>query len=193
MRNTSIIRRATGALAVALAALLATGPDTQAEARAYAGSYDGPMYVPAPAKSRAGLRVAVKRSGYAANKRKGKRYAARGGSRNDASPYRRSVTGGGGVRWIASAACLNGHLRSVVAGAAAYGSVTVSSTCRSQGHNRRVGGAKKSHHLTGNAVDFRVHGNWRAAYAYLRSSGLGGLKHYGGGLFHADTGPKRSW
>jgi hypothetical protein len=30
--------------------------------------------------------------------------------------------------------------------------------------------------------------------AYLRSSGMvGGLKHYGGGLFHIDTGARRSW
>ncbi len=78
--------------------------------------------------------------------------------------------------------------------AANYGSVTVSSTCRSKGHNAAVGGAKKSYHLSGSAVDFRVHGNSSAAYAYLRSSGaVGGLKHYGGGLFHIDTGPRRSF
>ena len=70
----------------------------------------------------------------------------------------------------------------------------MSSTCRNAGHNRRVGGAPRSHHLSGDAVDFRVHGNWRGAFAALRNMGsLGGVKHYGGGLFHIDTGPRRSW
>lgn len=106
-----------------------------------------------------------------------------------------SVSGGGGIRWAASSGCLNSGLRSVVASVASvFGNVTVNSTCRSRGHNRRVGGARHSHHLTGNAVDFRVRGNWRGVWAYLRSSGgVGGMKHYGGGLFHIDTGARRSW
>jgi hypothetical protein len=30
--------------------------------------------------------------------------------------------------------------------------------------------------------------------AFLRSHGsVGGLKHYGGGLFHIDSGPRRGW
>ena len=109
-------------------------------------------------------------------------------------PKQKSLTGGG-VRWAASAGCLNGTLKSVVYQVAAnYGSVTVNSTCRSKGRNRAVGGARKSWHLSGNAVDFRVHGNYRGVYAYLKSHGsLGGVKHYGGGLFHIDTGPRRSW
>lgn len=108
----------------------------------------------------------------------------------------KSVTGGGGgVRWVASAGCLNGQLAAVVRQVAAnYGSVTVNSTCRSKQRNRAVGGAHRSKHLTGNAVDFRVRGNVRAVAAYLRSSGsVGGFKHYGGGLFHIDTGPRRTW
>lgn len=105
-----------------------------------------------------------------------------------------SLSGGGNVRWVASASCLESSLQSVVASLASFGSVTVSSTCRNHSHNRRVGGARKSHHLTGSAVDFRLRGNVRAAMAYLRSSGVvGGIKHYGGGLFHIDTGPRRSW
>lgn len=125
----------------------------------------------------------------------GKKYAAIDTKTlTDVSPPSKSLTGGG-VRWVATSSCLNGTLVSVIGQVAAnYGATTVSSTCRSKGHNANVGGAKKSHHLTGNAVDFRVHGNWRGAYAFLRSHGsLGGVKHYGGGLFHADTGPKRSW
>lgn len=128
-------------------------------------------------------------------KSKKKRYAALDtGAMIDTAPTK-SIAGGGGIRWVASAGCLNGTLRSVVAQVAAnYGSVTVNSTCRGKSHNRKVGGAPKSHHLTGNAVDFRVRGNVRAVYAYLRSHGsIGGVKHYGGGLFHIDTGPRRSW
>lgn len=101
---------------------------------------------------------------------------------------------GGGIRWAASSSCLNSQLSGVIASVASqYGSVTVSSTCRSHAHNASVGGAKKSYHLTGDAADFRVHGNWGAAYGYLKSAHSGGLKHYGGGLFHIDTGPARSW
>ncbi len=136
-----------------------------------------------------------KKSKKQASAGKKKRYAALDtGAMIDTAP-KKSVAGGGGIRWVASAGCLNGTLRSVVAQVAAnYGSVTVSSTCRGKSHNRKVGGAPKSHHLTGNAVDFRVRGNVGAVYAYLRSHGsIGGVKHYGGGLFHIDTGPRRSW
>lgn len=122
-------------------------------------------------------------------------YAERGTRRRGGgSPFGPSLSGGGGVRWVASAGCLNPTLRSVVASMARFGGVTVSSTCRSHAHNRRVGGAPRSHHIGGNAVDFRVHGNVGAAYAALRSmAGVGGLKHYGGGLFHVDTGPRRGF
>lgn len=105
-----------------------------------------------------------------------------------------NLSGGGRVRWVASSNCLNGTLQAVVASLSSLGSVTVSSTCRSHSRNRRVGGARKSHHLTGDAVDFRVRGNVAAVMAALRSnSSVGGIKHYGGGLFHVDTGPRRSW
>ncbi len=105
----------------------------------------------------------------------------------------RSLSGGGNVRWVAASGCLTGALRSAIASVAAnYGSVTVNSTCRSAGHNARVGGAPKSYHLAGNAVDFRVSGNISGAASYLAGLG-GGYKHYGGGLFHVDTGPRRSF
>ncbi len=113
----------------------------------------------------------------------------------DVAPQPKTSLTGGGVRWIASASCLDPRLKAIVyAVASNYGHVTVNSTCRSRKHNRRVGGARRSQHLTGSAVDFRVRGNHRAAYAYLRSnSAVGGFKHYGGGLFHIDTGPRRTW
>lgn len=106
-----------------------------------------------------------------------------------------SLSGGGSIRWIASPRCLAGSLRGVLAQVAAnFGPITVNSTCRSPRHNRRVGGAPKSYHLTGNAVDFRIGGNASRVLAFLsRQRGVGGLKHYGRGVFHIDTGPRRTW
>lgn len=107
-----------------------------------------------------------------------------------------SIFGGGGgdkVRYVASSGCLSSNLSGVISSVSTYGSVTVSSTCRSHSHNASVGGAKKSHHLTGDAADFRVHGDYQAAYAHLRNVHGGAVHHYGGGLFHIDNGAKRSW
>ena len=126
-------------------------------------------------------------------KKKGVKVAALGNSYYADEKPKKSLSGGG-VRWVASSGCLDGGLKSVIyAVASNYGSVTVSSTCRSKGHNRAVGGASKSKHLTGDAADFRVHGNYSGLVAFVRSHGAGGVKHYGGGLFHIDNGPTRSW
>lgn len=148
-------------------------------------------------------KYAVKRKklgGYAAatepkrRKAKGVRVAALGNSYYGESTPKKSLTGGS-VRWVASAGCLDSGLKAVLYQVANnFGPLTVSSTCRAKGHNRKVGGAPKSKHLTGDAADFRVHGNVRGVYAFLRSHGsIGGLKHYGGGLFHIDNGDRRSW
>jgi uncharacterized protein YcbK (DUF882 family) len=101
----------------------------------------------------------------------------------------------GGISWQASAACVPSQLRGVLNDlAATYGSVTVTSTCRSRSANRAAGGAFKSYHLSGEAVDFRVSGGHGSVYAFLsRHGSVGGLKHYGGGLYHIDTGPRRAW
>ena len=124
-----------------------------------------------------------------AERRRNVQVASLGGGYS--APKARSLGGSGGVKWVANAGCLNGSLQGVVSHVAAnYGSVTVSSTCRSSEGNRRAGGAPKSYHLSGDAVDFRVHGNVSGAAAYLSSRG-GGYKHMGGGLFHVDTGPSR--
>ncbi|MGB4864270.1 MAG: D-Ala-D-Ala carboxypeptidase family metallohydrolase [Hyphomicrobium sp.] len=142
-----------------------------------------------------------KLGGYAAltepkkKKYKGVKVAALGNSYMPQPSTSSKSLSGGGVRWVASSGCLDGSLKAVVYQVAAnYGPVTVNSTCRSKGHNRAVGGAPRSKHLSGNAVDFRVRGNVGGVYAYLKSSGsVGGLKHYGGGLFHIDNGDRRSW
>ena len=105
-----------------------------------------------------------------------------------------SITGGSArIEWIASSRCLTARLKAAINYVARnYGRVRVNSTCRSRRHNRRVGGASRSYHIGGRAADIRVFGNVRAAARYLRRV-AGGYKHYGGGLFHIDTGPKRSW
>ncbi len=126
-------------------------------------------------------------------KKKGVKVAALDGGSYGSEP-KKSLSGGS-VRWVASSGCVDGSLKSVIYQVASnFGPVTVSSTCRSKGHNRAVGGAKRSKHLTGDAIDFRVHGNNRGVYAFLRSNGaVGGLKHYGGGLYHIDNGDRRTW
>jgi uncharacterized protein YcbK (DUF882 family) len=120
------------------------------------------------------------------------RVASLGDSNSYSSPPPKVSSGN--VSWVASSGCLPSRLKSVIYEAASYGSITVSSTGRSKSHNSSVGGASRSYHLACQAADFRVHGNWGAASAFLRNHGdVGGFKHYGGGLFHIDTGPRRSW
>jgi len=111
-----------------------------------------------------------------------------------ATPTPAPVTGGGArIHWLASSRCLAPRLRAAIGHVASnYGRVRVNSTCRSRKSNRRAGGARHSYHLKGQAADLRVFGNIRAAARYFRKV-AGGYKHYGGGLFHIDTGPKRSW
>jgi uncharacterized protein YcbK (DUF882 family) len=101
------------------------------------------------------------------------------------------------IKWLplASVDCLAAPLRGVLADlASTFGPLTVRWTCRDKSLNARVGGAKRSYHLTGNAVDFNMTGNYRAILSFLKGNKLvGGLKHYGGGAFHIDTGPRRTW
>jgi uncharacterized protein YcbK (DUF882 family) len=74
-----------------------------------------------------------------------------------------------------------------------FGPVTVNSTCRSVRHNAAVGGAHRSYHIGGNAVDFSIRGDARAVHAFLRNQkSVGGLKFYGT-HFHIDSGLRRTW
>lgn len=123
------------------------------------------------------------------------RTASLGDSYVPAPTVDRSLTGRR-VNWVAAFRCLNASLRAVVDQvASSFGPVTVNSTCRSRRHNARVRGARHSHHLSGNAVDFRVRGaNLRAVYSFLRNhASVGGLKLYRRGFFHIDTGARRTW
>jgi hypothetical protein len=101
------------------------------------------------------------------------------------------------IKWmpLASVNCLAAPLRGVLAElAATFGPLTVRWTCRDKSLNARVGGARRSYHLTGNAVDFNMTGNYRAILGFLKGKKqVGGLKHYGNGAFHIDTGPRRTW
>jgi hypothetical protein len=91
--------------------------------------------------------------------------------------------------------CLPGSLTAVLADVASkFGVVSVQSTHRSSGVNRRAGGARQSLHLACRAIDFRVKSRAGGVMAYLRSRPeVGGLKVYRNGIIHIDNGSRRSW
>jgi Peptidase M15 len=169
---------------------------SQAPKKSYAKSSEGKKIAKKSYANKGGKKL----GGYAeatepkVRKNKGVKVAALGNSYYPEPKAKKSLSGGG-VSWVATSGCLDSGLKAIVYQVAAnYGPVTVNSTCRNKGHNRAVGGAPKSKHLSGDAVDFRVRGNVGAVYAYLKGNGnVGGLKHYGGGLFHIDNGDRRSW
>jgi hypothetical protein len=123
------------------------------------------------------------------------RLASLGSAVHAPPPSTRSAERGWNINWRASPSCLASPLRAVLERVAdAFGPLTVNSTCRSRVHNARVGGAPRSYHLTGNAVDFRVRSDFGEVLRFLaRMRSVGGLTHYGSGVFHIDTGPRRSW
>lgn len=76
----------------------------------------------------------------------------------------------GSISWGRPAICLNGTLKSVLRQAAGrFGHIHITSTYRSRRHNRRVGGAKRCRRCGGNALNFRVRGNYGAAKSFLRT------------------------
>lgn len=100
-----------------------------------------------------------------------------------------------GIRRNAPWRCVPGRLKAVIKQVSRkFGRVTVNSTHRSRGHNRRVGGKRGSYHLGCRAVDFRVHGRTKGLHRWLaRHPYVGGFKRYRSGFYHIDTGPKRTW
>lgn len=99
------------------------------------------------------------------------------------------------IAWNAPSGCVPGRLKAVLDRAARrYGPITVNSSVRSTAKNRKVGGRKRSYHLSCQAVDFRIHGAARGVMGWLAAQKeVGGLKRYASGFYHIDTGPRRSW
>ncbi len=91
--------------------------------------------------------------------------------------------------------CVPGSLIRVLKRVSAkYGPITVNSTFRSKGKNRRIGGRGKSLHLSCRAVDFRVHGSSRGLARFLiAQKEVGGFNRYPSGFYHIDNGPRRTW
>jgi len=125
---------------------------------------------------------------------RGVQIASLGNEGREAIAGHRDGLSSGSVKWNGLDDCLNPTLRGVLDQVAnRFGPVSVNSTCRSVRHNAAVGGARRSHHIGGNAVDFSVNGNARAVHAFLSNQrSVGGLKYYGS-HFHIDTGPRRTW
>lgn len=69
----------------------------------------------------------------------------------------------------------------------------INSGCRCEKHNREVGGAPDSYHLTGQAADWRFEPASYTWYVML-SRWSGGFHYYEDkGFVHTDVGPKRRW
>lgn len=77
-----------------------------------------------------------------------------------------------------------------------YGQLKINSAYRDPAHNAKVGGAKKSQHMHGNAYDVDVSGLPEAERLKLieqaRGAGFKGIGVYDNAL-HFDVGPSRAW
>jgi hypothetical protein len=73
--------------------------------------------------------------------------------------------------------------------------LVLTSAYRSPAHNKRVGGAKNSRHMQGDAFDVRMENHDPHEFeAAARAVGFTGFGYYPkSGFMHVDTGPARSW
>ena len=73
--------------------------------------------------------------------------------------------------------------------------LVLTSAYRSPAHNKRVGGAKRSRHMLGDAFDVRMENHDPHEFeAAARAVGFTGFGYYlKSGFMHIDTGPARSW
>jgi len=66
---------------------------------------------------------------------------------------------------------------------------------RCPSYNARIGGARNSYHMRGQAADFVIYGysvdQLRQLALKHGFTGIG--RYYRGGFLHADTGPRREW
>lgn len=71
--------------------------------------------------------------------------------------------------------------------------VTINSAYRTENHNKKVGGAKSSYHLKGQAFDIVVKGHSPKEVArYAQSLGIAGIIQYNT-FVHVDSRPKKYW
>lgn len=152
-------------------------------------------------RAKAKTRVKTKKTNRRAKNTKRKRIIRKASiKRSKTRRIKRSTNAfvGGRSKGITKAApwkCVPGQLKSVISQVSKkFGRVTINSTHRSRGYNRKVGGKRRSYHLRCQAVDFRVSGNTRGLTRWLaRHPKVGGFKRYRSGFYHIDTGPKRTW
>jgi hypothetical protein len=73
--------------------------------------------------------------------------------------------------------------------------LVLTSAYRSLSHNKRVGGAKNSRHMQGDAFDVRMDNHDPYVFeSAARNVGFSGFGFYQkSGFMHIDTGPERSW
>jgi Peptidase M15 len=96
-------------------------------------------------------------------------------------------TGGLSPRLVKILHRIEGHFHSPL---------TVTSGCRSHGHNSRIGGARESWHLRCLAADVKVDRVGKGAVARFAASlgGRGGIGTYcHDSSIHVDLGPRREW